>query len=357
MWPYWIMFLIPAGAAAVAPAHGAPSAGPRAPTPLTLSWVAVILAMTCVIGFRYQVGADWFSYLEHYNDVSGADLTQILQSKGPAYAGLNWLSARLGLGVVGVNFVGGALFAAGLSALCRTQPRPWLALAVAVPYLLIVVAMGYSRQAIALALAMLGIVALRRREVLRFVAFVVLGALFHRSAVLLLPIAALSATRNRLVTTLWVGVIAAAAYWLLLEESVDSLYVHYVEREYQSQGALIRLLMNAFPAVILLAWEHRFRLAPSEARLWRWFAILSIVLLAVLAATPATTAVDRIALYALPLQVVVFGAFPDAFASRAGRGALVLAVLAYYGAALFVWLNYASHAYAWLPYRMLVPGL
>ena len=65
---------------------------------------------------------------------------------------LNWLSIQMDWGILGVNLIGGAIFAFGLVAFCRRQPRPWLALAVAIPYLVIVVAMGYSRQGIALAL-------------------------------------------------------------------------------------------------------------------------------------------------------------------------------------------------------------
>ncbi len=61
------------------------------------------------------------------------------------------------------------------------------------PYLINIVAMGYTRQSVALGFAMIGLAALGEQRVRRFVLWVLVGALFHKSAVLLLPIAALAA--------------------------------------------------------------------------------------------------------------------------------------------------------------------
>jgi hypothetical protein len=181
--------------------------------------------------------------------------------------------------------------------------------------------------------------------------WVVLGATFHKSAVILLPIAALTATRSRYWTALWVGVAAFLAYILLLEEAVESLVTNYVEAEYQSQGTMIRLLMNMVPAAILLLWRRRFEFTRAEAVLWRWFAVISIALMALFLVSPSSTAVDRVALYMLPLQLVVFAHLPDIFDNRGRyKEVLVAAVLFYYAAVQFVWLNYASHAIDWLPY-------
>ena len=115
---------------------------------------------------------------------------------------------------------------------------------------------------------------------------------------------------------------------------------------------MVRLLMNSVPAAILLVWQHRFEFAKAERALWRWFAIISIALLGLLLASPSSTAVDRLALYMLPLQLVVFAHLPDVFGRRGRRNdEWVAAVLCYYAAVQFVWLNFASHAEYWLPYR------
>jgi hypothetical protein len=308
--------------------------------------------MSMLIGFRLQVGGDWGHYFNYLAVVHNLELSDVLKLSDPGYQLVNWLSVQVGWGIFGVNLICGTIFSIGLAVFCRSLPRPWLALAVAIPYLVIVVGMGYSRQGVALGLAMLGLVALERKSTLWFVVGILFGATFHKTAILLLPIAALATTQSRFWTATWVGVVTLGAYALFLQESVDTLYEGYIEAEYQSEGALVRLLMNAMPAAVLLLWRHRFEFVKAGAALWRWFAIVSLALLALLLVSPSSTAVDRLALYMLPLQLVVFAHFPDVFGRRGKRNSgMVAIVLAYYSVVHFVWLNYAAHAHAWLPYR------
>jgi hypothetical protein len=113
------------------------------------------------------------------------------------------------------------------------------------------------------------------------------------------------------------------------------------------------LWMNAVPALVLLLWRKRFQMTLAQMRLWQWFAFISLGLLALFYVTPYSTAIDRMALYMLPLQLAVFSYVPEVFGGqRSARNTpFVLAVLAYYAAVLFVWLNFAAHSFAWIPYR------
>jgi hypothetical protein len=235
---------------------------------------------------------------------------------------------------------------------CRAQPRPWLALVVAIPYLVTVVAMGYTRQGVAIGLAMLALVALSERKLLRFVVFVALAATFHKSAVILMPLAVLAGSRQRLWTAFWVGLASVLFYVLLLQESVDALQSGYIDAQYQSQGAALRLAMNAVPAVLFLWLRHRFVMPQDERTFWTWMSLAALVFVALLVVSPSSTAVDRVALYWIPLQLFVLSRLPDVLGRRNAQNAFwVRAVVAYSAAVLFVWLIFASHAYAWLPYQ------
>ena len=319
MWPYWLMFMLPAVAALSARRHRLHAATGLRSLKLDEAWLVTVLLLTLMIGYRFEVGGDWSVYVGYVHNARHASIARILEGSDPGYRLLEWISAQMDWGIYGVNLICGVIFSIGLAVFCRSLPRPWLALAVAVPYLVIVVAMGYSRQGIALGLAMLGLVSLGRRETRWFVFWVVLGATFHKSAVIMLPIAALAATRNRYWTALWVGVVALGAYLLLLEEAVESFVTNYVDADRESQGAMIRLLMNAVPAAILLLWQRRFEFIKAEAVLWRWFAIISLALLGLFLVSSSSTAVDRVALYMLPLQLVVFAHLPDVFGIRGRR--------------------------------------
>jgi len=66
----------------------------------------------------------------------------------------------------------------------------------------------------------------------------------------------------------------------------------------------------------------------------------------------SSTAVDRIALYVIPLQLFVFSSLPGLVRDRGTSTALILGVVAYSFAVQFVWLNYADNAMEWVPYRV-----
>ena len=76
---------------------------------------------------------------------------------------------------------------------------------------------------------------------------VAIGALFHKSAVLMMPIAALAASRNRILTGAIVAASAGLLYYLLLLDSADMMWRNYVEEDMQSEGGLIRVVMNMLP--------------------------------------------------------------------------------------------------------------
>ncbi|HEY8033760.1 MAG TPA: EpsG family protein [Methylocella sp.] len=375
MWPYWLMFLLPA-AAALQTSHlgGAAAVRSRLAT-VNFTSLVVWFLLALLLGYRFEVGGDWFNYFRYLDDVSGLAFADVIIKPDPAYQVLSWISVEMDWGIFGVNLIGGAIFAFGLVAFCWAQPRPWLALAIAIPYLVIVVGMGYTRQAIALGLEMLGLLSLRNKSTSNFVIWMILAALFHKTAVMLIPIAALAGSKNRYWTAAWVAVTVVILYYFLLAKEMDALVTNYVGGAMQSDGALVRLLMNAVPASILLIWSSRFSLAQSEASLWRWIAIISLLLLILFVIMPtASTALDRMALYMLPLQLVVFSRLPLAFGAtgnvnrhanksslpnssisrlNAGKATpkLTFAVLLYYGCVQFIWLNFATNAFAWQEYR------
>lgn len=354
---YWLMFLFPALAAlATGTKFKRNKRGLARTTP---AWAVTWILLVVLIGLRFQVGGDWYNYLGHLNDARGASLLELLKESDPGYRSINWIAIQLGWGIYGVNVLGAVLFVSGMLPFCRSMPRPWLALAVAMPYLVIVVAMGYTRQGVALGLAMLGLLALQRNSVKGFAGWVLAGASFHRSAVLLLPIAGLAATRKRIWIAFWMAVVALVGYLAFLERDVESLYASYIEQGYESQGALIRLAMNAIAAALYLGLQARFGLSSGATMLWRWISILALAMLAAYFVWPgSSTALDRLGLYVLPLQVLVFSHLPGLVGSHRSRKLWVAIVLGYSASVLAVWLLFAHNAYAWRPYGnwLFVPG-
>lgn len=346
MWPYWLLFLLTV--------VGVLSRGRLPPGQAKWAWRVVAISLAVLMGFRDEVGGDWFNYLNQFRRIESTPLVELLSTaKDPGYALAGWVVSRLGGGIHWLNFACALPLAFGTMVLARRQPWPMLALLAAVPYLLIVVGMGYTRQSAAIGYALLGLAALGARRQRSFVIWILIAASFHKTAVLLLPIAALAATHNRIWTYVWVGVMTVVGGWLFLFDSTETLVANYVESEYAdaSQGAAIRVLMNAVPSMIVVLFRKRLFQMEAERKLWMWMAIISLACIPLLPVS--ATAVDRMALYFIPLQLVVFARLPRIVGNVRDRTLVVIGAVAYYAAVQFVWLNFASHADAWLPYQFM----
>lgn len=352
MWPYFVLFAIPSLFALREPNPTIKANDVFINNQFSGSWKLIFIILCIFIGLRHETGGDWFNYVNklQFAEINSREAGWWLND--PGYRILEWISIQMNWGIHGVNLFSASIFSYGLVVFCLSLPRPWLALAVSIPYLVIILGMGYTRQGLALGCIMTGLVALGQGRVFGFVLWAVIGATFHKSAVVLLPMAALAASQRRFVTAIWVAVVIAVAYTTLLEDSVDSLKTNYLEAGYQSQGAFIRLSMNAIPAILLLWRRKLFETSQQQHRIWFWFALSSLILLGWLFISPSSTAVDRIALYFLPLQLMVFSHLPEVLGRHTNHNHnLVFIILLYYAAVEIVWLNFAANAYAWLPYR------
>lgn len=353
MLPYWFFFIIPSLAAlASSPRMRVRPDGIR-PLQINAIWIFIIVALTLVIGFRYDVGGDWSNYFRYLFVAQNLNFSDLFSMDDPGYWAFNILSVKLGMGMTGVNTFGALLFSIGLVVFCRSLSRPWLALACAMPYMITVVAMGYTRQSIALGLVMIGLVMLGRQRFVLFAFWVLAGALFHKSAVVLVPIAGLTLSKNRFLTLSFLTAAMALGYITLLADSAQNLINNYRDEIMTSEGALVRLGMNVVPATLFLLYRKRFALVPSENRLWITFSIIAAGMFVAFFLTSLSTALDRMALYIIPLQLVVFANLPDAIGAFGRRNqAIVALILLYYAATLFIWLNFANHSIYWVPYQM-----
>jgi hypothetical protein len=301
---------------------------------------------TLMIGTRYQVGADWPAYTQYVARLRFTPFTEAVFTTDAAYATLNWCMVRLGLGMTGVNVICGIIFVWGLLDFAWDMPNPWLAVLVAVPYLLIVVAMGYVRQGVALGFEFLALRRLAAGEYTPFYVYVLCAAAFHKTAIVISLLGVFSGPSPFTLARGVAGaVIAALSFWAFLEDHYEMLIKNYIDAHRDSAGGMIRVLMNALPAVILLSfyriWARRLEVRGP----WLVFAAASLVCVATVEI--ATTAVDRAALYLAPIQLYVWSSLPRVTSSALLKPAIV----GYHGLVLFVWLQYASHACFWVPYQ------
>jgi hypothetical protein len=341
---YWLLFALFAAGAIIAGSF----TGEKMRRPGVFFAIGAIV-MTLLIGLRYNVGGDWQTYEFMYYRAGPLPFANALSIGDPAYQAVNWIAYRLDGEVWLVNSICAVIFVWGLFRLCRTQPAPWLAALVAVPYAVIVIAMGYTRQAVALGFIMAGIADfLRGGSVVRYGVYVAAAALFHKTAIVAFPVVALAAERNRLVNMLVVLAGGILLYDLFLGDAMDNFVENYIRAAYSAQGAAIRIAMNMLAAGVLWLARRKLELSSVEWKVWRNFSFASVASLVFLVLSPSSAAVDRISLYIIPLQIAVLGRVPLIFKSRM-FGTVVVA--SYCFIVEFVWLNFAQFSGAWVPYR------
>ena len=308
---------------------------------LIISGIFVVM-----IGLRHEVGGDWTQYQAMYERAQLGELSEILfiSSSDPGYSVLNWISVQADGGVYLVNMLVGLILLTGITMFAFRQPRPELVFVASVPYLIIVIGMGYSRQAAAIGFELIALCYLAENKSVKYVSLILVAALFHKSAVLMLPMAALISRRNLPWRLVWVGATGALAAYFILGDRGDVLWQNYVTTEKESGGTLIRVLMNGCAAVVFLIYRNVLTDDEHDRTLYTLMSLVS------LASIPlsflASTATDRVALYLIPLQLFVCGRADRISFRYAGIG-----TVGFYAAVQFVWLMFATHAFAWLPYQ------
>jgi hypothetical protein len=352
MFIYWLLYLLPAILALFYERLGYKSASL---VYFNTLWFFAFFFYTFTLGFRYKIGSDWEAYLHQFEAVASSTFSDVLVMGDQLYNLLNWLSGRIDGGIYLVNLICGAILITGVIRFCRSLPRSWLAFAVAVPFLIIVVGMGFTRQAAALGLILVGITDLERGKYIKFILYSIGACFFHKSAFVVF-IFLLNKTRRkagivfRLVLS---STLALTAYLVLLADDIDYVLNTYIVNDYHSSGSLYKGLMNTIPAVVFLLYRNKLQTRPGSEYLWTQISILSIIFLIMTIVFPQHSAIiDRLGIYIMPIQLYVLSRIPDIFFSHGGRNLrLVLMVLLYQAFMFLVWVNFAFHANAWVPYR------
>lgn len=345
MFVYWALFLIfAAGALLSRGTEGSARSG-------LLFLVLGMLPTLLIVGLRWKIGPDWQAYSEIYHFVALYSVTDAVGHGDPGFYLLNWTLQQVHAPFQWLVFISAAIFVGGLGSFCFRQPNPWIALLLAFPYLVIVVGMSGIRQSTAIGFLFFAFNAYEKHHPVRCMALIVIGALFHASALLMAPLCALSLSRNRLQTSVLL-VLVLFVGWLLFFKSFGVYATRYKNEAIQSAGIWYRLAMNAVPATIFLARRHAFGLGQQQQALWRNLSIVTLLLVPLALVLPSNTSVDRFALYLFPLQFFVLSRIEKILPE--GRADIVttkISLIAYAALIQIVFLQFGTFSYLYLPYR------
>ena len=127
-------------------------------------------------------------------------------------------------------------------------------------------------------------------------------------------------------------------------------YTHYINRPLHSFGGRVRIWMNVVPVLLYFILSKKRTLYKEQGGdFWK---LLSI---AIIISAPLveyfSTAVDRISLYLSVMQMVLWPRIIIMQSTSFKKALVAVGISLLYFMTLFVWLNFAVHKYAYVPYQ------
>lgn len=324
----------------------------------------VFVCLLLFIGLRHEVGGDWGSYLRWYKSVASQGISFNLENvilEDWGYNFLNWISYKLNLGIYGVNIFCAFIFLMGLFSFLNylgDNRKFYTGLLISYPYLIMVVANGYTRQSVALGLIFLVYtLVLKGKEIAALIPLLVAFSFHKTSAIGFM--AFLFGKRKKI--ALGVGVLAAVIGVVLfsyLQMILQRYYEFYIGGAMTSEGGAVRAVMNLVPAVLFIFLYRPMEKRFSDSPFWLKINI-TIVALCPFAFLKFTFA-DRLLLYFSMIQPLVFSRLERVLKEFEVKSFVIVATIFVYTLSMVVWLLFAVHRNDWIPYQnylMLLVGL
>lgn len=319
---------------------------------LLIATIAVGLVL--FMGTRYETGCDFHGYhVRFYRLYDNVSFAEIVGREEPAFHLMNWLVHSLDFGYVWVNLVASAIYIFCISRFIKLSHRPILLLALFFPILVVQLGMSGLRQALATGFLMLALVEFVSGNRLKTGIYILVGALFHQSLVVLLPLAMIAGHRvslKRMMIAL--AILGPVAVWFLGDraEVYSNRYIAQIYGENSASGALFRYALAVLPFLIFVAYRDIVqRLYPSTYDLIRLFALIAFVVLPL--ALYSTVALHRITFYLLPVSALTLIAVASVIFPKKDKQLATAFPIAVYGSYIVVWFSFSRHAkLCYLPY-------
>ena len=321
----------------------------------------LIIFFSLLIGLRYEVGGDWDQYIIVFNKFRDG-LTESWignwSKLEPAFYTLNTIFSKFEFGIYLVNIVCALIFSYCLIKFCASLPRPWLGLCVSFPYFIIVVAMGYTRQSVSIALFLLAFLVLEKGRFYKSIFYIILGMSFHRSGGFFFFAPLLYTFQNARFNNFLRILITIPLFYFFINEfiipRIDVFLIGYLNTNYSSSGSLIRIILCVIPSLIFIFNSNKFKISEIAKKIFLVISLMSILALFALPFISSSTAIDRVALNFLPIQIFVASHLPDTGIFKFGKFTWKVLIVLSVFFILSIWLIFATHSNYWIPYRNII---
>ena len=305
------------------------------------------------VGLRHQVGGDWFSYIDYIKDLTVSPEKFFDFRADWGFTLLLYIFFESEYKIYIVNFICAFIFISSIFYLAIKQDKPILLIFVAVPYIINVIGMGYTRQSVAYAFLIFSILAKKNNNNMLFILLIIIGSLFHKS---LLPFIILYFVDVKIRFKELLGFIVLLIILLLVVlykfETVNFYYYYYLGegKHHSSGGVLYRYLINCIPVAIILIFGVKFIKSDSEKKIIIALSVFTI--LGLIFHQISSTAFDRMGLYLTILQLYVYSNLSVIIINNYLRKIAYLCVFFLYFMINYGFLLFSPYKTDWIPYNI-----
>lgn len=261
------------------------------------------------MGTRYETGCDYAAYEARftflYDDPS---YLSYLEREEPGFHLLNRLVHDLSLDYMWLNVLASLIFLVGVIRFVRLAPAPMLLFALLFPVIMVQLGMSGIRQALAVSFLLQALVSFVQGQRIQTGLWILLGAQFHQSAYLFLPLALMAGQKfSWVLAAVSLAFLGPAAIFLLGEraEVYSDRYIEQIYGENASGGALLRYALALIPCLMFEVYIKRVRrLLPKLYPLLRTFSLLTFAIGPLVFLS--TVALHRMTYYVLPMTLMIF---------------------------------------------------
>ena len=329
----------------------------------SLFYFLFIITIIIFAGLRHQTGGDWKIYQENYiNNGLDFQISKYNIRSDYGWELISYILFKIGFSIHMLNFISSAFFFISLNNFIRSYDSKLLVYIIIFPVIIIVLLMGFTRQAVAFSFLLLALSSFFKEKIFITFFYIIIGTLFHKSLILLLfiyflfPFKIIYQIYNKKIYLIFLFflLISLILTYSLIRQDFNSLIINYfgtaVDKNPIAQGAYQRWLINFIPSLLLIIFFKNFTENYVERRIFLFFSIVSIF--SIILIPFFTTGIDRIMYYFSIIQIFVFAKMPFIFPKY--RKFTNLFIILYYLAIFIIWINFSNHSYLWIPYDNLL---
>ncbi len=312
----------------------------------------LIFVLIFFVGFRYSVGGDWATYIGLYEKFRFYDYISAIKSNEIFWSFLNVFAIQFNLGVAGVNFIIAIIFFSSLYVFNKKFTNSFYIYMLAFPYFVIIVAMGYSRQCLALSFLILSLSVTGSYREIKVVALLLSGIFFHNSLIFISFLPFLYRPLINFSKIIILILLTFLFLYLILTAKIAFQYYfsYFLNQKVEASGAIFRVIFNCFPSLLFLYFIKNFY-KDNNFYIWLCLCLINLSFLVCLIFNLLPSGmIDRYLVYTSLVQLIVYIKIFDLYKGYI-RDLIVTSTSFFFFVFMVSWFYFGNASVHWTPYK------